>query len=186
MLALRVGLLLGRESGLVRGRASVESGRARDLIGLAILAGAVVYALRVERATLWFLIASGAAFVAQLAGFYLRSASRKPASPGGSEREESSAAEHAAAVELGEEELDVCPSCGHAALIELVDVERLMGGLNQLTRVGAAVCPSCGCLTGQVEDASKIPIGAEHGTALRQSPAGPEQEALELPSEHDG
>lgn len=181
VLVLRALVLFGRGSGLMRGQARVDSARARDLIGLVILAGAILYALRVERASLWFLIASGVAIVAQLAGFYLRAAARQPPAGGAA-----AAGSDGAELEVGEEELDICPSCGHAALIELLDTERYLGGLNQLTRVGAAVCPNCGTLTGHVEDPARIPVGAEHGTALRQSLATADQEGLEEPAEHDG
>lgn len=68
VLALR-SIMLWRKVGLVRGRTRIESARARDLIGLAILVGALVYAVRVERASTWFLIAVGVAVVAQLLGF---------------------------------------------------------------------------------------------------------------------
>ena len=183
--SLRVVLLLGREAGLVRGRARVESARARDLIALTILGGALLYAIRVERASTWFMVACGVAIVAQLLGFYLRSAARKrsttaSAAPAPSEGEGEGESER----DEADEELR-CPSCGNAALVELVDAARLLGGLNQWSPVSAAVCPSCGALTGQVEDPSRIPIGAEHGTALRQAPAA-EPEPLEVPTEHDG
>lgn len=182
VLVLRAFVLFGRGNGLVRGRERVESARARDLIGLVILAGAVLYAWRAQRASAWFVIASGIAVVAQLIGFWLRAAARKQAdvAPAGA------ATGTDAELELGEEELDICPGCGQAALIELLDTERYLTGLAKLTRVGAAVCPSCGTLTGHVEDPARIPIGPEHGTALRQGPASADHEALEDPTEHDG
>ena len=179
-LVLRVVVLLRRKGGLVRAQARIDSARARDLVGLAILASAIVYALRVERATSWFLAATGVAIVAQLLGFYLRAAARKQAAapdqtPGGVPREDEA-----------EPEDEACATCGNPSLIELVDAPRLLAGLNQLTPVSAAVCPACGALTGQVEDASRIPIGPEHGTALRKVAGGEDQEALEEPAEHDG
>jgi hypothetical protein len=175
---LRVVVLLRRKGGLVRAQARIESARARDLVGLAILAGAIVYALRVERATTWFLAATGVAIVAQLLGFYLRTAARKQVAasgelPSGVGRED-------------EPEDEACATCGNPSLIELVDAPRLLTGLNQLTPVSAAVCPACGALTGQVEDASRIPVGPQHGTALRRVAGGDDQEALEEPAEHDG
>jgi hypothetical protein len=181
VLSLRAFVLLGEGSGVLRGRERVESARARDLIGLAILVGAVVYAWRAQRATTWFLLASGVAIVAQLLGFYFRAARRTPPGP-----QPAGSATSSAELELGDEELDFCPSCGHAELIELVDSERYLTGLSRLTRVSAAVCPNCGTLTGQLEDPARVPVGSEHGTALRQAPAGSEQEALEEPAEHDG
>jgi hypothetical protein len=180
VLLLRAFVLFGEGSGVLRGRERVESARARDLIGLAILVGAVVYAWRVQRASTWFLIASGVAIVAQLLGFYFRAARRAQPSP------LPAGTTSSAELELGDEELDFCPSCGHSALIELVDSERYLTGLSRLTAVSAAVCPNCGTLTGQLEDPARIPVGSEHGTALRQAPAGSEQEALEEPAEHDG
>jgi hypothetical protein len=181
VLSLRVFVLLGREKGLVRGRARVESARARDLVGLAILAGAVVYAWRAGRATTWLLAASAIAIVAQLVGFYLRSSAAKPAGAAGGQLSPSSEPDG----DDDDDGDDRCPNCGNAALVELVDADRLLGGLNALTPVSAAVCPACGTLTGQVEDASRIPVGAEHGTALRQA-SGAEPEPLEVPAEHDG
>lgn len=184
VLSLRVLVLLGREKGLVRGRARVESARARDLVGLAILAGALVYAWRAGRATTWLLAASAIAIVAQLVGFYLRSAAGKQTGAAGSQV--SPGSELDGDDDDGDSDSDErCPNCGNAALVELVDADRLLGGLNALTPVSAAVCPACGTLTGQVEDASRIPVGAEHGTALRQA-SGAEPEPLEVPAEHDG
>jgi YgiT-type zinc finger domain-containing protein len=90
------------------------------------------------------------------------------------------------AEEDGEPGDGACPVCGHATLIELLDAPKLLGGLNQLTAVSAVVCPACGALSGEVEDPRKIPIGPEHGTALRRVPEGEDQEALEEPAEHDG
>lgn len=187
VLSLRVFVLLGREKGLVRGRARVESARARDLVGLAILAGALVYAWRAGRATTWLLVASALAIVAQLVGFYLRSSAGKQAGagPGQSSASASEADDEGENDDGDESDDEHCPNCGNAALVELVDAARLLGGLNALTPVSAAVCPACGTLTGQVEDASRIPVGAEHGTALRQA-SGPEPERLEVPAEHDG
>jgi hypothetical protein len=178
-LALRVVVLARREGGVMRGRARVESARARDLVGLAVLAGAIVYAIRVERASTWFLIAVSVAVVAQLIGFYLRAAARKrsSAADGGASESERD--------EDGEPDDGTCPVCGHAQVIEL-DTARLLGGLSQLTSVNAVICPSCGALSGEVEDVTKIPIGPEHGTALRKARGSEDQEALEEPAEHDG
>jgi hypothetical protein len=168
-------------STLVNRRSRVESARARDLVGIVILAGAVVYAYSVARASAWFLIASGVAVLAQIVGFYLRSRG-KPAEPPASPSRPSTGPE----LEIEEEELLGCPQCGHGTLIELEDPSRLLGGLNALTAVSAVICPSCGSLSGHVEDPTQVPIGSEHGTALRQSPSGEDQEALEDPTEHDG
>jgi hypothetical protein len=116
------------------------------------------------------------AIVAQLVGLYFRVSARPPAPADPS-------------LEIVEEEDDDephgCPSCGHATLIEL-DAGRLLDGLSKLTPVSAAVCPSCGALSGSVEDPTKIPIGEGHGTALRQSLSDADAEALEEPTEHDG
>lgn len=180
VLSLRA-LRLARSVSLDRRRSRVESGRARDLVGLAILAGALVYALGVAHASTWFLAASGVAIAAQLCGFYLRarpdpSDVKAPAgtAPSGPE------------LEVEDEELYACPQCGHATLIEIEDATALLGGLNQLTPVSAVICPSCGALSGQVDDPSRVPIGAEYGTARRHSPSTEDQEALEQPQEHEG
>jgi hypothetical protein len=174
VLVLRAALLSRGGAGLLRRRTRVESGRARDLVGIAILVAAVLYALRVQRASTWFLAAAAIAIVAQVAGFYFRAAAHARAAAGPS-------------VEIDEdEELHGCPMCGHGTLIDLDDAPRLLGGLNALTQVTAAVCPHCGALSGQVDDPAAIPIGVEHGTSLRQSPSGADAEALEEPTEHDG
>jgi hypothetical protein len=170
VLVLRVLVLLRRGAGLSRGQARAESGRARDLIGLTVLAGALLYAVRVHHASTWLVVASGIAIVAQLVGFYLRSTARKsPARPADED-----------------DEPTTCPECGHGELIELVDTGKWLGGLSQATDVSALVCPNCGALSGQLEDPSRVPVGTEHGTALRRSAASGEQEALEEPTDHDG
>lgn len=168
-------------AGLLRKRRRVDSARGRDLVGLMILAGAVLYAWRAQRASTWFLTASGIAILAQLAGFYFRSAARAEAAADPSIELDSSIDN-----ELDDGDLQACPSCGHAALIGLDDTARLLGGLSQLTAVTAWVCPHCGSLSGHVDDPARIPIGEQHGTSLRQSLSGENQEALEEPAEHDG
>ncbi len=180
VLTLRA-LVLWRKVGLVRGPARVESARARDLIGVAILAVALLYAVRVNRASTWFLAAIGLAIAAQLLGFFLRSTAKSaplasaPPSPS------------APTLDVDEEEdLTICPMCGHGTLIELEDPTPLLGGLSALTPVAAAICPACGALCGNVEDPSKVPIGAAHGTALRRGPSSADQEGLEEPAEHEG
>jgi YgiT-type zinc finger domain-containing protein len=172
-------------AGLLSRRRRVESARARDLIGLVILAGAALYAIRAQRASTWFLVASGIAVLAQLVGFYFRASTQaRPsadAAAGPSIELDSSVDNN-----LDDGELLACPSCGHGTLIELEDTARLLGGLSQLTPVSAWVCPHCGALSGHVDDPANIPIGDEHGTSLRQSLSGEDQEALEEPAEHDG
>jgi hypothetical protein len=178
VLALR-SIVLWRKVGLVRGRTRIESARARDLIGLAILLGAMVYAVRIERASTWFLIAVGVAVVAQLLGFYWRTAvdtAPKLGTPTPAEPE----------VDFEDEELLGCASCGHGTLIELDDDSPLLAGLSALTPVVASICPSCGALAGHVDDPTKIPIDAAHGTTRREGPSTAEHEALEEPTEHDG
>ena len=183
VLVLRAAQLGNGGAGLLRRRRRGDS-RARDLVGIVIIAGAVLYAVRVQRASTWFLAACGVAIVAQLVGLYFRTTARARA-----------AAEPSLEISTGndddddgndDDELYGCPSCGHGTLIELDDTARLLGGLSQLTSVTAVVCPNCGALSGQVEDPSKIPIGEGHGTSLRKSPSGDDAEALQDPTEHDG
>lgn len=177
VLSLRV-LVLWRRVGVMRSVSRVESARARDLIGLVILAGAVLYAIRIERASTWFLTAVAVAVVAQMLGFYLRAAAKVPVPKSGAVSEPE--------VELDEEELTGCPNCGHATLIELDESSPLLSALGTFTPVIAIICPSCGALSGHVEDPNRIPIDAAHGTSLREGPATDEREALEAPTEHDG
>jgi hypothetical protein len=175
VLVLRASILARGGSGLLRRRTRIDSARARDLIGLVLLAGAVLYVWRTQHTTPWFLAASGIALLALLVGLYFRATARTREEPG--PRIE---------IEEDDEEGVACPICGHGTLIELDDSARLLSGLSQLTSVVAAVCPECGALSGQVEDPAKIPIGAEHGTSLRKSPSDEDQEALEEAAEHDG
>lgn len=179
VLLLRAVSLSRGGRGLLFRRSRVESGRARDLIGLVLIVGAGLYAWGTQRASNWFLAACGVALLAQVAGFYWRSQARaKAGSPGGEVE-----------VEIGEDEeelLYACPSCGHAAVIEIEDPQKLLGGLSALTGVSLWVCPSCGAVSGQVEDPARIPIGSEHGTVLRQGLESEDHEALEEPAEHDG
>jgi predicted RNA-binding Zn-ribbon protein involved in translation (DUF1610 family) len=175
VLVWRAAVLSRGGASLLQRRDRVESARARDLIGLVFLGGAVLYAIATQRATTWFLAASGVAIVAQLVGFYFRAAARARAA-------------QSPRVEVdddGDDDVLGCPNCGHANLIEL-DASQLLGGLSALTPVSAWVCPECGTLTGTVDEPSNIPIGSEHGTSLRHSLSGDDQEALEEPAEHDG
>lgn len=179
VLVLRAALLSRAGAAFFQRRARSDSGRARDLIGIVLIGGAVLYVIGVQRASTWFLVASGVAILAQVIGFLLRSLARARASAGPSVEVEDSDGDDF-------DELNGCSICGHATLIELDDTARLLGGLSQLSPVTASVCPQCGALSGQVEDPSKIPIGESHGTSLRQSPSGEDAQALEEPTEHDG
>jgi hypothetical protein len=182
VLVLRAVQLSGKGAGLLRRRRRSDS-RARDLVGIVIIAGAALYALRVDRASTWFLAACGVAIVAQLVGIYLRTAARARAAAEPSIEITSDESDDDAA---DEDELYGCSSCGHGTLIELDDTARLLAGLSQLTPVTAVVCLRCGALSGQVEDPSKIPVGEAHGTSLRKSPIDEDDEALQEPTEHDG
>jgi predicted RNA-binding Zn-ribbon protein involved in translation (DUF1610 family) len=181
VLVLRA-LRLGGGAPMAVRRSRVESARARDLIGLAILVGAIVYAVRMGRASTWFLVAIGVAIAAQVLGFYLR----PRAEPGPASARPPSLHDDPELEIDEDEDVYACPQCGHGTLLELTDPSRLMGGLQALTPVSAFVCPSCGTLSGQVEDPARIPVGREHGTTLRQSPSTEDQEALQEPAEHDG
>ena len=189
VLSWRALVLARGGSGLSRRRRRADSARARDLVGLVLLGGAALYAVRVQRASTWFLVASGVAIVAQLVSFYFRAVALARATAAPSVELDSSIDNELDSNldnELVEDELQGCPSCGHANLIRLDDTARLLGGLSQLTPVTARVCPHCGALSGHVDDPAQIPVGPEHGTSLRQSLSGEDQEALEEPTEHDG
>jgi hypothetical protein len=179
VLVLRAALLSRAGAALFQRRARSESGRARDLVGIVLIGGAVLYVIRAQRASTWFLVASGVAIAAQLLGFVLRTLARARASAGPS-------------VEIDDGDdgtddwLNGCPHCGHGTLIQIDDPALLLGGLNQLSPVTAAVCPDCGSLSGHVEDPSKIPIGEAHGTSLQSSPSDEDAQALDEPAEHDG
>jgi uncharacterized membrane protein YecN with MAPEG domain len=188
VLVLRAASLSGGGAGLLRRTRRVESGRARDLVGIAIIVGAMVYAIRVERASTWFLAACGLAVVAQLVGFYFRNVKQAHATAAASAQPALGTPGNGEDTDDEEEDDDAngCPNCGHATLIELDDTTRLLGGLSALTPVTAAVCPQCGALSGHVEDPAKIPLGDAHGTRLSKSPSGDDAEALQDPTEHDG
>lgn len=175
----RLLMLLRGGSGLLPRARRVESARARDIIGLLLLAGVLLYTWRVGRASLWLTLAAGGAIVAQLVGLYLR---RARAAKTSTEQEAPAAAD-----DDDDDDAPVgCPSCGHARLIELSETSPLLASLARLTAVTAAICPRCGALSGQVEDPTQIPIGPEHGTLVRQSPSSADLDALEEPAEHDG
>lgn len=180
VLVLRA-LRLGRSDALVERRARKDSAKARDLVGIAILAGALAYALGVGRASTWFVAACGLAIAAQLAGFYLRARSRTADSPA-----EAPASDDPEVDVDEEEDVYACPECGHGTLIELSDPSRLMPGLAALGGLTAFVCPSCGALSGHVEQPERIPLGEPHGTKVRKSPSGEDDEALREATEHDG
>lgn len=165
----------------LRRRSSAETARARDLIGLSILVGAIAYAFGMGRASTWFLVAVGVAIAAQLASFYLRARAEPPLLRPPSLHDDPE-------LEVDEEEDDVyaCPQCGHGTLVELQDTARLLSGLQALTPVVAFVCPSCGALSGYVDEPERIAVGEPHGTRLRRSPSGEDDEALEDPTEHAG
>lgn len=190
VLVLRAASLSGGGPGLLRRTSRVESGRARDLVGIAIIACAMIYAIRVERASTWFLVACSLAVVAQLVGFYFRNVKQtRPAPAPSAQRQENGAStDQADDDDDGDDDDDDggCPNCGHATLIELTDPARLLGGLHALSPVTAAVCPQCGALSGHIEAPGKIPLGDAHGTRLRKSPSGDDAEALQDPTEHDG
>ena len=192
VLVLRAASLSAGGAGLLRRTRRVESGRARDLVGIAIIVGSMVYAIRVERASTWFLAACSLAVVAQLVGFYFRNvkqaqASAAPTTQPAADRTANGAADDSDDDDDDDDDDDNgCPNCGHATLIEFADTTRLLGGLSALTPVTAAVCPQCGALSGQVEDPGKIPVGDAHGTRLQKSPSGDDAEALQDPTEHDG
>jgi hypothetical protein len=181
VLVLRAALLSRAGAALFQRRARSESGRARDLVGIVLIGGAVLYVIRAQRASTWFLVASGVAIAAQLLGFVLRSLARARASAGPSVEIDDGDGEDGM-----DDWLNGCPHCGHGTLIQLDDAARLLGGLNQLSPVTAAVCPACGALSGQVEDPSKIPIGDAHGTSLQSGPSDEDAQALDEPAEHDG
>ena len=186
VLVLRAASLSAGGAGLLRRTRRVESGRARDLVGIAIIVGAAVYAIRVERASTWFLAACSLAVVAQLVGFYFRNV--KQAGPSAAPNAQPVAGNRSEDDDDDDDDDDNngCPNCGHATLIELTDTTRLLGGLSALTPVTAAVCPQCGALSGHVEDPAKIPLGDAHGTRLQKNPSGEDAEALQDPTEHDG
>lgn len=176
-LSLRALILLGKSSKLVRGEARIESARARDLVGAAVLASAVVYAVRVERASTWFLVASAVALLAQLLGYYLRSRAQKlplardaratPLTRNADEEDDDDEEEDE------DEDANACPRCGGSDVVELTDSGRYLAGLSTLGRVSVEVCRTCGALSGQLENPGLLGVGAEHGTSSRK----PELEA---------
>jgi len=131
------------------------------------------------------LVASGVALLAQLLSFYFRATALARANAAPSiELDKSVELDSSIDNEL-DDELHACPSCGHANLIKLDDTARLMGGLSELTPV-TAWCAPLRCAQRLRRRPRPIPVGQEHGTSLRQSLSGEDQEALEEPSEHDG
>jgi predicted RNA-binding Zn-ribbon protein involved in translation (DUF1610 family) len=143
------------------------------------------------------LIAIGVAICGQLLGFFLVTRGAFAESPAQRSRDEaaatgglpstSSSSAEGPQIDVEEDdELTMCPSCGHAVLIEIDETSQLLAALNAHTAVVAVICPNCGTLSGHVEDPAKIPIATTQGTRLRQGPSSSDHQALEEPAEHDG
>jgi hypothetical protein len=174
VLLLRAAILLGKTSSLVGGEARIESARARDLVGAAVLASAVIYAVRVDRASTWFLIASGTALLAHCLGFYLRARARKLARRAPNPELPVTLSDLGDEDELDSDEEDdvedepaVCVRCGSSDALEVTDTTRYLGGLSALGPLSAVVCRNCGALSGQLEEPLLLGVGPEHGTRLR-------------------
>ena len=141
----------------------IQSSRARDLIVLALLGSAVLYAWRSRLvASHWFYLMSGlgCALIAFAALSRTRLLVRS-----------SEAAADLRDVLVSEKKPeraavgDPCPVCGELDEIVVTEPERL-GMPRELEVEELRVCRACGALRGRVRDPSAVPIGPEHGTTL--------------------
>jgi hypothetical protein len=142
----------------------IQSGRARDLIVLALLGSAVLYAWRSGLvASRWFYLLSvlGCALLAFAALSRTRLLARSSESASKLRDVLVSSKKPDGATAVG----DPCPVCG--ALDEIVATEpEKLGVPSSLAIEELRICRACGALRGRVRDASAVPIGPEHGTAL--------------------
>ena len=142
----------------------IQSGRARDLIVLALLGTAALYAWRSGLvASRWFylLCCLGCALLAFAALSRTRLLARSSESAAKLRDVLVTTKKPGARAAVG----DPCSVCGALDEIVVTDPERL-GVPSSLEIEELRVCRACGALRGRLRDPSQVPIGPEHGTAV--------------------
>ena len=173
------------QSTLVRTTRRLQSGRARDLIALAVLFGALAYAfaggLNVGP---WFLLLVAAACPIVIASFALRNSVASTITSGLGELLAAAATSQASAPEALSDGL--CHNCGRAEQIVVNDASALGQAPWGLDVEELRICRNCGALHGRIKDPHRIPIGPAHGTTLAVTLDPGELELASNPREHDG
>lgn len=171
-------------SGLARATRGISTGRARDLIALSVLFGALAYGFAGgSNVSPLFLTLVGAACAVALLSFALRArVARELASAVASLLSAAASSATSAPDALSD---GPCRSCGRAEQIVVVDPNAL-GTAPGLTLEELRICRHCGRLHGKIKDPDRVPIGPEHGTALAvtRDPVG--LPSASNPREHEG
>lgn len=171
-------------TGLARASRRLATGRARDLIALAVLFGALAYGTRgALEASSWFLPLVAAACGVVMVSFVLRGRVSRELQNAVSTlivAATSSAATAPDALSDGP-----CNVCGEAEQI-------VLRGPQALDRAPAIaieelrICRNCGQLHGRAKEPREIPIGPSHGTALAVTLDPAALEIASNPREHEG
>ncbi|HEY3233254.1 MAG TPA: hypothetical protein VGJ84_00970, partial [Polyangiaceae bacterium] len=165
----------------------LQSGRARDLVVLAVLLGSVLYLRRSPLAVgEWFYPLAGAGALLIVIGFLVRGkivgllTSAASALRAASLRLTGKAAPAALS--------GACERCGASERIVFERPEQLTlgGALAKAELTELSVCRSCGSLRAALRDPNLVPVGPEHGTRVDQNQSDlPSGVGLEEP-EHEG
>jgi hypothetical protein len=184
---LREQLAMVFESAYAEEAQRVQSGRARDLIVLAVLLGAALYARASGlgvRPIFYPLLAVGSALILWTVFSRRRvldltrnaRASLIDAAANAAARPDRSALRSSIA--------EGCPLCGSLDSIVVTDPARA-----RLTHLGIeamSICRSCGHVVGEARDPAAIAVGPEHGTDLAFPPPTSTGEALSEGEEPQG
>lgn len=173
------------QAALVRTTRRLQSGRARDLILLAVLFGALAYAFAGGlNAGPWFLLLVAAACPIVIASLALRGSVASTLTSGLGELLTAAATSQSTAPEAVSDGL--CRSCGRAEQIVVKDAAALGPAPWGLGVEELRICRNCGALHGKIKDPDRIPIGPAHGTVLAVTLDPGELELASNPREHDG
>jgi len=174
-----------KAAGVSRARRRLQTGRARDLVLLAVLFGALAYGLGGGlNASVWFLLLIAGACAVLVAGFSLRGRVAREISSSASELLAAAATSRATAP--GALSDGPCRACGDSEQIVLQDPGALGPAPWGLGVLSLRICRNCGELHGKIKDPEQIPIGPAHGTilAVTRDPGGLAVAAN--PREHEG
>jgi hypothetical protein len=168
-----------------RARRRLQTGRARDLVLLAVLIGALAYGLGGGLgASVWFLPLIAATCAVLVAGFALRGRVARELSSSTATLLSAAATARATAPDALSD--GPCPSCGESEQIVLRDPDALGPAPWGLGVVSLRICRTCGELHGKVKDPSRIPIGPAHGTILAVTRDPGDLAVTAGPREHEG
>jgi hypothetical protein len=173
------------QSAFVRTTRRVQSGRARDLILLAVLFGSLAYAFAGGlNAGAWFLMLVAAACLIVIGSFVLRSKVSSTLASCLGELLSAAATSQATAPEAVSD--GRCRNCGRAEQIVVSNAAALGPSPWGLGVEELRICRNCGVLHGKVRDPDRIPIGPAHGTALAVTLDPGEMDLASNPREHEG